>query len=63
MVMRKENGMTFIPTCPHCRRFVTPDVAVFTNGIGEHVEMPNATCKMHGRVKMDFLGFFDIDDF
>ena len=50
-------GMTFVPICPKCGRFVKADNKVFANGIDEYIEQPNATCSKCGRIEMPFEGY------
>ncbi len=52
-----DGGAQFIPRC-HCGRFVKADSIIIKNGLGELADKPNATCELHGRVKMIFEGFF-----
>ena len=48
----------FIRQCPHCARFVKPDESMRTNWLFETPEnAANATCKVHGRVKMPLAGY------
>ena len=47
----------FVRRCPECSRFVKPNAKIRTKGT-TIVDEPNATCKVHGPVKMPFLGFF-----
>jgi len=49
-------GATFIPVCQTCGRFVKADATVKFQG-GTVADLPNATCKKCGRVKMIFEGF------
>jgi hypothetical protein len=52
------NGLTFIPVCPQCGRFVKSDDFIRTKGEeGEHDGAPNATCAKCGRVVMPCEGF------
>jgi RNase P subunit RPR2 len=51
-----EQNATFVPVCPECGRFVTPDKTVSINADGL-CEGTNATCKRCGRVEMPFEGF------
>jgi hypothetical protein len=51
------DGMTFVPVCPQCGRFIKADKTVTVNGFGDYVAKPNATCKKCGRVEMPFEGF------
>lgn len=55
-----KDGATFIPVCKKCGRFVKADKTVrFTeSGDGPPAERPNATCSIHGRIKMIFEGFY-----
>ena len=55
-----ENGASFIPVCEHCRRFVKADDVIHFNGFDELKDVSNATCSKHGRVQMEFEGWFDI---
>lgn len=56
-----RGGATFIPVCEKCCRFVKADKSIFTNGLGELVDINNATCSRCGRTKMIFEGFIDYD--
>ena len=52
-----ESGAVFVRRCVICCKFVKPDDMIFTNdGIGLK-DVPNATCKTHGRVQLIFMGF------
>lgn len=51
------DGMTFVPVCPHCGRFVKADPEVMVNGLEELRDQPNATCSKDGRIKMPFEGW------
>jgi hypothetical protein len=48
-----EGTMYFIPVCPNCNRFVKMDSSIMVNGLGELKDVPNATCKKCGRVKLE----------
>jgi hypothetical protein len=48
------DDMWFLRRCPICSRFVKADEQ--SNRVD-----PNATCSKHGRVKMDFIGYFDME--
>lgn len=49
-------GMTFVPVCSRCRRFVTADKFVqYSEAHGP--EEPNATCAKCGRTAMPFEGW------
>ena len=50
-------GATFARVCPQCNRFVTADKEVTLKGNGQPAPVPNATCRIHGRVAMPFLGY------
>ena len=50
-------GLTFIPVCTLCGRFVKADEKVVVNGFDELVDKPNATCKKCGRTRMIFEGY------
>jgi hypothetical protein len=52
-----EGGLSFIPVCTICGRFVKADETVVINGLGEYVTELNATCSKCGRVEMPFEGF------
>ena len=54
-----EEGMTFIPVCSNCGRFVKADETYkyWQNGAGEIRHSDNATCSKCGRVKMIFEVF------
>lgn len=54
-------GLTFIPVCPKCGRFVKADEIVIVNGLDELVSQPNATCSKDGRVEMLFEGFVSLE--
>lgn len=49
--------------CPVCSHFVKADDVLdfahneFTEE--DRFDVPNATCKTHGRVNMDFIGYFE----
>ncbi len=53
-------------TCPQCGRYVTADGTLFITiepseeprWIEHRTYPPNATCKVHGRVTMSFLGYW-----
>ena len=49
-------GITFVPVCMTCHRFVSPDPSVQVNDDGLK-PAPNATCKKCGRTEMHFEGF------
>ena len=53
--------MTFLRRCPECKRFVKADkiLKYEKNGLGEiRITETNATCKKHGRINMEFIGYF-----
>lgn len=52
------DGATFRRVCGKCSKFVKADEVVFVNEETGLKDQPNATCREHGRVKMDFIGFF-----
>ena len=52
-----ENGATFVPVCEKCKRFVKADDVLWVNDFDELKDIPNATCKRCGRVKMIFEGY------
>ena len=52
-----EGGATFIRRCSKCCRFVKADDVIFVNDETGLRPGPNATCKICGRVEMDFQGF------
>ena len=52
------DGATFIRVCPRCNRFVKADEELIFRGDGQPVHQPNATCRIHGRVEMPFVGFY-----
>lgn len=54
-----EGGLTFVPVCPICKRFVKADDSVVVNGFEELKDQPNATCSAHGRIKMLFEGWIE----
>ncbi|PKN97982.1 MAG: hypothetical protein CVU42_13750 [Chloroflexi bacterium HGW-Chloroflexi-4] len=49
-----NDGPVFVRLCPVCGRFVKADDSVKCNIDGVPSKEPNATCKKHGRVRMDF---------
>ncbi len=49
-----EEGWCFVPVCPKCGRFVKADSECYVH----HDEIPNATCKKCGRVRMPDEGCF-----
>ncbi len=51
------DGMTFIPKCEQCGRYVKPDTTVQIDHAGQPKES-NATCSKHGRVQMIFIGYY-----
>jgi hypothetical protein len=51
-----EEGVTFIPVCQTCCRFVKADPMIKINETGLIPE-DNATCSKCGRTKMIFEGF------
>ena len=57
VVYGDEEGATFVPVCPHCRRFVRPDKNITMNGFYEVKAGPNARCAKCGRVEMPFEGY------
>jgi len=53
--------IVFLRRCPECKRFVKADKTVIyeKNGLDDYkFGTPNATCKKHGRVVMEFMGFW-----
>lgn len=50
-------GMTFVPVCKHCFRFVKADEEVITDA-WDQPKGPNATCKKCGRTEMLFEGYY-----
>jgi hypothetical protein len=53
-----KDGLTFLRRCPKCMRFVKADASVLINWLTEEPrEEPNATCSIHGRVKMPCMGW------
>lgn len=50
-------GATFVRRCEICKRFVKPDDTVWISEGEGLKDQPNATCKVHGRVRMIFEGF------
>ena len=53
-----EEGLIFDGRCPQCGRYVKNDDTIMVNGFGQPSLLePNATCKIHGRVTMLFLGY------
>lgn len=52
-----ENGMTFVPVCERCGRFVVSDFAIPCSYANDLLDEPNATCSKCGRTKMLFEGF------
>ena len=55
--IKYESGAVFVRRCEICCKFVKPDKTIFTNDEGLK-DVPNSTCRTHGRVKMIFTGFF-----
>jgi hypothetical protein len=53
-----EGGAMFISKCK-CGRYVKADKTIETNDMVGLKEQPNATCKKCGRVKMNFIGFYE----
>ena len=53
-----DGGLVFVRQCPHCARFVKPDETIKVNEEFGPLNAPNATCKVHDRVKMPFMGYF-----
>ncbi len=51
------DGATFVPVCPHCRRFVKADATMTFDGLGYPKDFVNGTCGKCGRVEMPFEGF------
>jgi len=58
LVSYGDEGAMFLRTCPICGRFVKADETILINGLGEVKMEHNATCKVHGRVTMSFLGYY-----
>lgn len=56
-----QDGAVFVPVCEKCGRFVKADEFIQLNGLDELMDQPNATCSKHGRVKMLFEGWFDLE--
>ena len=54
-------GLTFVPVCETCGRYVKADETIMIDGLGELVTQPNATCTRCGRVCMLFEGFIKQD--
>lgn len=52
-----DGGATFVPVCQKCGRYVKADETITTNGFGEMVKEPNATCTKCGRTHMIFEGY------
>lgn len=50
--------MVLLRRCPICYRFVKADETINYNESNGPADSPNATCKKHGRVKMEFMGFY-----
>jgi hypothetical protein len=50
-------GMTFVPVCEQCSRFVKADEEVFTDAWGQPCK-PNAKCKKCGPTFMLFEGYY-----
>ncbi len=50
-------GMTFIPKCEKCGRYVRADREVKIDFEGQP-KGSNATCSQHGRVEMIFIGYY-----
>jgi len=53
-----NGGLTFLPVCPLCGRFVRCDDHVTVNGLDEVIG-PNATCRRCGRVSMPCEGYIE----
>jgi len=52
-------GASFIRRCEECGRFVRADDTIQVNEEVGLRDVPNATCSLHGRTKMIFLGFIE----
>jgi len=52
-----ESGAMFIRQCPRCARYVAADKRILENPDIGPKNQPNATCSVHGRVKMPFIGY------
>ncbi len=52
-----ENGSMFVRQCPRCARYVVADKSIQENPHFGPKNQPNATCSVHGRVKMPFIGY------
>ncbi len=50
-------GVTFLPVCVKCCRFVKPDETIEISDVDGVARKPNATCKRCGRTEMIFEGF------
>jgi len=55
-----QDGAVFVPVREKCGRFVKSDEFLPVHGLHELRDQPNATCSKHGRVKMLFEGWFDL---
>lgn len=51
-------GAVFIRRCPDCSRFVKADESVMIREWDGKTPDTTATCKVHGRVAMPFLGHY-----
>lgn len=58
MTIAYESGALFERRCPVCSKMVKADNEVMENEITGPSKGPNATCKVHGRIAMRFLGYF-----
>jgi len=53
-----KTGVSFIPVCPKCGRFVKVDKSMMFNMEDDFDrEKPNATCSRCGRMQMPFEGY------
>lgn len=51
------DGMTFVPKCQQCGRYVTRDPVITVDHNGQP-SGSNATCSRHGRTQMIFIGYY-----
>jgi len=56
------DGLTFLPICKKCKRFVKSDSFVLINGVGRLSDRENATCSQCGRTHMIFEGWFENEE-
>ena len=46
----------FLPVCPDCGRYVKMDDSILWNEETGFKDQPNATCSIHGRIKIESEG-------